>query len=398
MPIPGRIAHSPLMKPLVVLALPGMYLFYKYNQYKRQQQEQNRRKVTERELAHLNHKIDKLLTKLDEHEPEVATCQEDECVICVNAKATMQTFPCGHRVVCRKCFVKTIQVAVSQRLLPLRCVICRAKILRLKQTMPCSASDFSLGISSSASAPAFPVATSASLYSMSSDHSNISGVSSISSASSASTSSMKPAKSSASKIRLSSYHQSTGTLKKSQSQIVKGAKMQGYIRLARTPSPSPSQPLVAPSPRRAYDVLSSVSAVSGVSLRETRASRPTLRDNKVAPDQQPPPKLTPIKEFQREFRASKERIAKEAMPLEGHAHAQTPMPRTKVSQKVSCVEAGHPLASYRSRSAPSKSSRKEEKRKDEEEVHKDKDKEEKTDKFKRESAEHKADNKHGDKK
>lgn len=46
----------------------------------------------------------------------------------------MQTFPCGHRVVCRKCFVKTIQMVVSQRLLPLRCVICRAKVLRLKQT------------------------------------------------------------------------------------------------------------------------------------------------------------------------------------------------------------------------------------------------------------------------
>jgi hypothetical protein len=45
------------MKPFVVLALPGMYLFYKYNQYRRQQQEQTRRKVTERELAHLNHKI-----------------------------------------------------------------------------------------------------------------------------------------------------------------------------------------------------------------------------------------------------------------------------------------------------------------------------------------------------
>nr|CAI5825698.1 unnamed protein product [Callosobruchus analis] len=44
----------------------------------------------------------------------------------------MQTAPCGHQVVCRKCFVKTIQIAVSQRLLPLRCVICRAKILRLK--------------------------------------------------------------------------------------------------------------------------------------------------------------------------------------------------------------------------------------------------------------------------
>jgi len=39
------------------------------------------------------------------------------------------------RSVCRRCFVKTIQMAVSQRLLPLRCVICRAKILRLKQTL-----------------------------------------------------------------------------------------------------------------------------------------------------------------------------------------------------------------------------------------------------------------------
>jgi hypothetical protein len=74
-------------------------------------------------------------------------------VICVNAKATMQTSPCGHRVVCRKCFVKTIQMAVSQRLLPLRCVICRAKILRLKQSgttsggvlLPSSASHYSVG-------------------------------------------------------------------------------------------------------------------------------------------------------------------------------------------------------------------------------------------------------------
>lgn len=54
--------------------------------------------------------------------------------MCVSAKASMQTFPCGHRVVCRKCFVKTIQVAVSQRVLPLRCVICRTKIVRLKHS------------------------------------------------------------------------------------------------------------------------------------------------------------------------------------------------------------------------------------------------------------------------
>ncbi|KAK9506846.1 hypothetical protein O3M35_008708 [Rhynocoris fuscipes] len=80
----------------------------------------------------------------------------------------MQTSPCGHRVVCRKCFVKTIQMAVSQRLLPLRCVICRAKILRLNQKswMVSSASHYSMG----------PVPNSESLYSMASGSSSISGM------------------------------------------------------------------------------------------------------------------------------------------------------------------------------------------------------------------------------
>ena len=59
-----------------------------------------------------------------------------QCVICLSAKASMQTQPCGHRVVCRLCFVKTIQATVSQRTLPLRCVVCRTKILKLKQTTP----------------------------------------------------------------------------------------------------------------------------------------------------------------------------------------------------------------------------------------------------------------------
>ncbi|GFN80660.1 reticulocyte-binding protein 2-like a [Plakobranchus ocellatus] len=59
---------------------------------------------------------------------------EEECVVCLAAPACMQTFPCGHKVVCRKCLIKTIQVAVSQRCLPLRCVICRNRILRLQHT------------------------------------------------------------------------------------------------------------------------------------------------------------------------------------------------------------------------------------------------------------------------
>ncbi|KAL4222266.1 sodium-independent organic anion transmembrane transporter [Mactra antiquata] len=91
---------------------------------------------------------DKLLAKIDDKDTEQCstpvtkpfktsskslTADEDECVICMSAKATMQTFPCGHKVICRKCFIKTIQVAVSQRCLPLKCVICRTRILKLRQ-------------------------------------------------------------------------------------------------------------------------------------------------------------------------------------------------------------------------------------------------------------------------
>ena len=55
--MPRPLAQNVLMRPLVALALPGMYLVYKYNQYKRQQQEANRRKAAERELSQLHHKI-----------------------------------------------------------------------------------------------------------------------------------------------------------------------------------------------------------------------------------------------------------------------------------------------------------------------------------------------------
>ena len=56
-----------------------------------------------------------------------------QCVVCLSATATMQTFPCAHRVTCRRCFVRTIQTAISDRNLPLRCVVCRARILTLNE-------------------------------------------------------------------------------------------------------------------------------------------------------------------------------------------------------------------------------------------------------------------------
>lgn len=59
----------------------------------------------------------------------------------------------GHQVVCRRCFVKTIQSAVAQRLLPLRCVICRARINRLTSSsgsfrLQESSSSYSVGCKS----------------------------------------------------------------------------------------------------------------------------------------------------------------------------------------------------------------------------------------------------------
>ncbi|XP_015439048.1 PREDICTED: genetic suppressor element 1-like [Dufourea novaeangliae] len=277
----GATGRAGLMKPLVVLALPGMYLFYKYSQYRREQRELSRRRVTERELQHLHHKIDKLLTKLEENEPELASSQEDECVICVNARATMQTAPCGHRVVCRRCFVKTIQMAVSQRLLPLRCVICRAKILRLKQTLiprdysmsgkswvlPQSASEYNMGtgISVGVTGPggrwvAGNVPASASLYSMASGSSSISGVSSVSSSSSSSAGSTgssglgKPTR-----VR----QPSGATLRRSQTQSMK-------LRIQEYQDPVP----------------------------QVGEEEEIMRDNRER-------RLPPIKEFQRDYRAGK---------------------------------------------------------------------------------------------
>lgn len=118
------------------------------------------------------------MSKLEESEPDPPSSQEDECVICINARATMQTSPCGHRVVCRRCFVKTIQSAVAQRLLPLRCVICRARVNRLTSSSGTwriqeSASSYSMGGKSWASVgvTAGGVPASASSYSMNDAHS-----------------------------------------------------------------------------------------------------------------------------------------------------------------------------------------------------------------------------------
>ncbi|XP_033639953.1 mitochondrial E3 ubiquitin protein ligase 1-like [Asterias rubens] len=128
--------NSSLMKPLAAgLAIPGLYIMYKFHEYREKERKRERRRFTDKDLQTLNRKIQQLLKKLEKYEvTEPISSKDEECVVCMSSPASICTKPCGHQVICRRCFVKTIQMAVSQRLLPLRCVVCRAKVTQLQQT------------------------------------------------------------------------------------------------------------------------------------------------------------------------------------------------------------------------------------------------------------------------
>ena len=55
-----------------------------------------------------------------------------QCAVCCQARAVMQVSPCGHQALCRLCFVHNIQEAVAGRDLPLKCLLCGSKIIRVK--------------------------------------------------------------------------------------------------------------------------------------------------------------------------------------------------------------------------------------------------------------------------
>ena len=131
---------------------PGLGLLRKFQQYRRLPQDPAPAPGhhLEEELDRLTCKIDTLLCKIEGQDQDTARVQEEEvaargrggqtpltvmfqCVVCGTNRACMQTLPCGHQVVCRKCFVRTIQMAVAQKRLPLRCIMCRAKVLKIKQ-------------------------------------------------------------------------------------------------------------------------------------------------------------------------------------------------------------------------------------------------------------------------
>lgn len=119
-----------------VAAASGACLLYLYYMYKKRQVRENlaglefRRRRVEK-LVELRDKLEQLLGTLDNFEAEPPESEDDECIVCNSAKAIIQTYPCKHRVLCRRCFVKTLQVAVNDLNLPLKCVICRTRIQTL---------------------------------------------------------------------------------------------------------------------------------------------------------------------------------------------------------------------------------------------------------------------------
>ncbi|OWR43263.1 hypothetical protein KGM_209707 [Danaus plexippus plexippus] len=271
--------------------------------------------------------IDKLLNKLEENEPELASSPEEECVICVNAKATMQTSPCGHRVVCRRCFVKTIQMAVSQRLLPLRCVICRAKILRLRQAprlvtskswqvssgsgktwgVPGSVSSYSVGARS--------VPASASLYSVSSGSGKTWGVpGSVSSYSvgarsvpaSASLYSVTSGESSLSGVSSVSSNSGNTSSNSCSTKLCGGAKCGGACLGA-----VPRVPVASAPPRARQPASNSLRRSQHHSMK-ARLQEYQVHSYTGGPVGEPSGRLPPIREFQREFREGRRESAQAA--------------------------------------------------------------------------------------
>ncbi|KAL9967085.1 hypothetical protein ACROYT_G025248 [Oculina patagonica] len=117
-----------------VVATSGLYLLYRF--FKKRQNNNAEELMGERrrrveKLVELRDKLEQLLGSLDNFEPEIPDSEDDECIVCNSAKAIIQTYPCKHRVLCRRCFVKTLQVAVNDLNLPLKCVVCRTRIQTL---------------------------------------------------------------------------------------------------------------------------------------------------------------------------------------------------------------------------------------------------------------------------
>lgn len=54
------------------------------------------------------------------------------CIVCYERSPNIVTLPCKHSDVCSDCFIEIIYVAVKNSQYPLRCVLCRQKVERIR--------------------------------------------------------------------------------------------------------------------------------------------------------------------------------------------------------------------------------------------------------------------------
>lgn len=104
----------------------------KYEKLQTEDPEKKRQEATQEEINRLHSKIERLVASMSREELDLATSQDDACMVCCQARSVMQVSPCGHQALCRLCFVHNIQEAVAARDLPLKCLLCGAKIIRVK--------------------------------------------------------------------------------------------------------------------------------------------------------------------------------------------------------------------------------------------------------------------------
>lgn len=72
--------------------------------------------------------FEQLINMVTKRSDDNALTPDEECVICVTRRACIRSYPCGHKVLCEKCFVKLLQINYLEGKYPVTCVFCRSPV------------------------------------------------------------------------------------------------------------------------------------------------------------------------------------------------------------------------------------------------------------------------------